>query len=114
MASAARLGPPARWRTVRLAPAGVALGLLLNVTVVLPRFHTFFTEKGEPRRPGDPSASVDMDFFYDVERARAVARALRPHRGPGPQSRTPPRGTRGGRDGTAGEPQRWERGLSDS
>ena len=29
---------------------GVALGLLLNVTVVLPRFHTFFNERGEQRR----------------------------------------------------------------
>ena len=46
---------------------GVALGMLLNVTVVLPRFHTFFTERGEQRRLGDASAAVDMDFYYDVD-----------------------------------------------
>ena len=41
--------------------------MLLNVTVVLPRFHTFFTERGEQRRLGDASAAVDMDFYYDVD-----------------------------------------------
>ena len=46
---------------------GLALGMLLNVTVVLPRFHTFFNERGEQRRLGDASSAVDMDFYYDVD-----------------------------------------------
>ena len=41
--------------------------MLLNVTVVLPRFHTFFNEAGEQRRLGDPNAAVDMDYYYEVE-----------------------------------------------
>ena len=41
--------------------------MLLNVTVVLPRFHTFFNEAGEQRRLGDPNAAVHMDYYYEVE-----------------------------------------------
>ena len=46
---------------------GIALAYLLNVTAVLPRFHTYHDEHGHPRP--DPSAAeayVPMDFFFDT------------------------------------------------
>jgi len=45
----------------------IGLAMLLNVTAVIPSFHTFFDEAGNLRPPGDRSAIVPMDYFYDVD-----------------------------------------------
>eukprot|EP00965_Chrysotila_dentata_P048553 1610415-Pleurochrysis_carterae.AAC.1 len=41
--------------------------MLLNVSAVLPTFHTFFDEDGNRRTVNDPAAKVQMDYFYDVD-----------------------------------------------
>ena len=46
---------------------GIALAYLLNVTAVLPRFHTYYDlQTGQKRSdPNHPSSFVPMDEFYD-------------------------------------------------
>ena len=56
---------------------GIALAMLLNVTAVLPKFYTFFDERGQRRHPDEPEshAYVPMDYFFDVD---AFVQALKP------------------------------------
>ena len=74
-----RLPPPVLHPAApRPAPPLPGAGMLLNVTVVLPKLHTFFDERGEPRRPNDPEARLATVQEMEVAVSAVPQRAVQP------------------------------------